>query len=91
MEVTRFGKDSRTLNEVKPAWKSYRCYPLYSGNKGDEIAVWLVENATPETRYVVIDDEEVVLDSQRPFFIWTNPYEGLTEEKADMAIRVLNR
>ena len=52
--------------------------PLYSGNKGDEIAVWLVENATPETRYVVIDDEEVILDSQRSFFIWTNPYEGLT-------------
>ena len=64
---------------------------LHSGNKGEEIAAWLVENATPETRYVVIDDEEVILDSQRPFFIWTNPYEGLTEEKADMAIRVLNR
>ena len=55
------------------------------------MAAWLVENVTPETRYVVIDDEEVILDSQRPFFIWTNPYEGLTEEKADMAIRVLNR
>ena len=65
--------------------------PLHSGNKGDEIAAWLVENATSEARYVVIDDEEGVLDSQRPFFIWTNPYEGLTEEKANMAIRILNR
>ena len=65
--------------------------PLHSGNKGDEIAAWLVENATPETRYIVIDDEEVVLDSQRPFFIWTNPYEGLTKEKGDMSIRILNR
>ena len=65
--------------------------PLHGGNKGDEIAAWPVEDATSEARYVVIDDEEVVLNSQRPFFIWTNPYEGLTEEKANMAIRILNR
>ena len=64
--------------------------PLLNGNKGDEIAAWLTENAVPETRYVVIDDEEVVLNSQRSFFIWTNPYEGLNEEQANIAIRILS-
>lgn len=64
--------------------------PLLNGNKGDEIAAWLTENVVPETRYVVIDDEEVVLNSQRSFFIWNNPYEGLTEEQANIAIRILS-
>ncbi len=52
--------------------------------------MWLTENVVPETRYVVIDDEEVVLNSQRSFFIWTNPYEGLTEEQANIAIRIIS-
>lgn len=60
-------------------------------NKGEEIAAWLSEHVTPDTRYVIIDDEYVVLDTQIPYFIWTNPYEGLTEGQADRAILVLNR
>lgn len=60
-------------------------------NKGEEIAAWLSEYATPDARYVIIDDEYVVLDAQMPFFIWTNPYEGLTEAQADRAISILNR
>lgn len=62
-----------------------------NASKGGEIAAWLSEHATPDTRYVVIDDEYVVLDSQIPYFIWTNPYEGLTEGQADRAILILNR
>ena len=42
----------------------------------------------PDARYVIIDDEYVVLDAQIPFFIWTNPYEGLTEEQANRAISI---
>ena len=60
-------------------------------NKGEGIAAWLSEHVTPDTRYVIIDDEYVVLDAQIPFFIWTNPYEGLTEEQANRAISILHR
>ena len=61
-----------------------------NASKGEEIAAWLSEHATLDTRYVIIDDEYVVLDAQIPFFIWTNPYEGLTEEQADRAMLILN-
>lgn len=46
-----------------------------------------MENAS----YVIIDDEYVILDSQLPHFILTNPYDGLTEELAMRAINVLNQ
>ena len=62
-----------------------------NASKGEEIAAWLSEYATPDTRYVIIDDEYVALDAQIPFFIWTNPYEGLTEDHADRAISILHR
>ena len=67
--------------------------PSLTGNasKGEGISSWLSEYATPDTRYVIIDDEYVVLDSQIPYFILTNPYEGLTEEQANRAISILHR
>lgn len=58
--------------------------------KGIEIASWLSDNATKDTQYVIIDDEYVILDSQLPHFILTNPYDGITEELADRAISILN-
>lgn len=60
-------------------------------SKGEEIVAWLSNHATQANRYVIIDDEYVVLDSQIPYFIWTNPYEGLTEDQANRAILILNR
>ena len=62
-----------------------------NASKGEEIAAWLSEYAMPDARYVIIDDEYVVLDTQIPYFIWTNPYEGLTEEQANRAISILHR
>ena len=59
-------------------------------NKGKEISEWLSKYGIHDTRYVIIDDEEVALGSQVPYFIWTNPYEGLTEEQAERAIRILS-
>lgn len=66
--------------------------PSLTGNasKGEGISAWLSEYATHDTRYVIIDDEYVVLDAQIPYFILTNPYEGLTEEQADRAMLILN-
>lgn len=59
-------------------------------SKGLEIASWLSDHAAQSARYVIIDDEYVILDSQAPHFIWTNPYESITKEQADMAISILN-
>jgi len=58
--------------------------------KGMEIASWLSEQKRQDIRYVIIDDEYVILDSQLPHFILTNPYEGITEEQANKAISILN-
>lgn len=58
--------------------------------KGVEIASWIADNIHEEARYVIIDDEYVILDSQQPHFIMTNPYDGITPELADEAIRLLN-
>lgn len=63
---------------------------LLGKNKGVEIASWLSKYAKQDLRYVIIDDEYVILDSQLPHFILTNPYEGITEEQANRAISMLN-
>ena len=54
------------------------------------IASWIAENLHDEDRYVIIDDEYVILDSQLPHFILTNPYDGIIPELADRAIKLLN-
>ena len=64
--------------------------PTVDNNKGMEIASWLSANTTEGTKYVIIDDEYVILDPQQPHFILTNPYDGITEELADRAISILN-
>ena len=63
---------------------------LLGKNKGVEIASWLSKYAKQDIRYVIIDDEYVILDSQLPHFILANPYEGITEEQANRAIYMLN-
>lgn len=52
--------------------------PAHTQWKGVEIASWIAENLHDEDRYVIIDDEYVILDSQLPHFILTNPYDGIT-------------
>ena len=59
--------------------------------KGTEIASWLFDHATQTTQYVIIDDEYVILGSQLPHFILTNPYEGITEEITNRVISILNK
>lgn len=58
--------------------------------KGIEIASWIADNFQKEVSYVIIDDEYVILDSQQAHFIQTNPYDGITSELADRAIKLLN-
>ena len=59
-------------------------------SKGIEIDYWLFENAARAARYVIIDDEYVILDSQLPHFILTNPFDGITDLLATRAIALLN-
>ena len=59
-------------------------------SKGIEIDFWLFENAVRDARYVIIDDEYVILDSQLPHFILTNPFDGITNLLADRAVALLN-
>ena len=59
-------------------------------SKGIEIDFWLFENAARDARYVIIDDEYVILDSQLPHFIPTNPFDGITDLLADRTIAILN-
>ena len=72
---------SADLSEIAPAMG--HC-------KGMEIASWLADNAKGNTKYVIIDDEYVILESQQPYFILTNPHEGITKEDAERAISILN-
>lgn len=65
--------------------------PAMGHCKGTEIASWLADHATKEALYVIIDDEYVILDSQVPSFILTNPYDGITKELADRAISILSK
>ena len=58
--------------------------------KGIEISSWLSKYETQDIRYVIIDDEYVILNSKLSHFILTNPYEGITEEQANQAISILN-
>lgn len=59
-------------------------------SKGIEIDFWLFENAARDARYVIIDDEYVILDSQLPHFILTNPFDGITDLLANRTIALLN-
>lgn len=64
--------------------------PAMGHCKGVEIASWQSDHTNKETRYVIIDDEYVIFDSQLSYFILTNPYEGITEDVANRVISVLN-
>ena len=64
--------------------------PAMGHCKGMEIASWLADNTKNDVNYVIIDDEYVCLESQLPYFILTNPHDGITEDIADRAIALLN-
>ena len=59
--------------------------------KGLEIDSWLTAHNKQTINYVIIDDEDVILDSQFSCFIQTNPHDGLTKTVADRAISILNK
>ena len=55
-----------------------------------EIASWIADNLQDEGPSVMIDDEDAIPDSQLPHFILTNPYDGITADLVNKAIKILN-
>lgn len=74
----------------------YDCTPFsvdskYIGTgRGGEIQTWLDRHPDVEN-YVIIDDDDGMLDSQLYHFVQTNYEDGLTGTEAVRAIKVLNR
>ena len=64
------------LNETDPA--TAPC-------KGLEIASWLSDHATRSTRYVIIDDEFVILEAQRKHFLMTDSYNGIVRKSSKIS------
>lgn len=62
---------------------------LKSRYRGEEIDKWLKERQEPY-KYVILDDDNDMLDSQRSNFVHTDWKVGLTEENVSKAIRILN-
>jgi hypothetical protein len=60
---------------------------LLRGSRGMEIQVWIDTNDV--TKFVIIDDDIDMLDSQSPYFVKTNPIVGLTVEDSIKVITIL--
>ena len=58
--------------------------------KALEINAWLNNQASNPCQYVIIDDENVFFQSQQSHLVLTDECEGLTYQKAQEAIGVLN-
>jgi len=57
--------------------------------RGNEILMYLDSHPEIES-YVIIDDDDDMLEYQKPFFVQTNPLYGITAKEAGEAIRILN-
>ena len=66
------------------------CIPELNA-KALEINAWLQQYASNSFNYVIIDDENVFFQSQQEHLVLTDEYEGLTIDKANRAIRILNQ
>ena len=56
-------------------------------SRGEEIEDWLEEHGRPD--YVIIDDLDDFLPSQRPCYVEINPIVGITEADAQKALEIL--
>ncbi len=57
--------------------------------RGNEIKEWLSRHKGEVSNYVIIDDFDDILPEQESHLIQTNPEEGISEEDADKAIKIL--
>lgn len=62
--------------------------PLLPGRpRGEEIAAYMEDN--PCDSYAILDDDTDMLDCQMDNFVWCHYYTGLTDARADKAVRIL--
>ena len=67
-------------------WKTPQIYPIH---RGTEINMWF--NKHPEvTNYVIIDDDENILDEQAPHLVQTNLDFGMQNGHLSMARAILS-
>lgn len=61
--------------------------PQLSACRGEEIKEWLSLNKVD--KYAIVDDDGDMLDEQKPFFVQTNPIEGLSYINYDHLLHLL--
>lgn len=64
-------------------------FPLREA-KALEINAWLFQNASRDYRYVILDDEDYFFPQQQEHLVLTDENEGLTDQKVQKAIWILN-
>lgn len=67
-------------------WKTIKSHK-YS-HRGEEIAQWMKMHGKPD-HYVIIDDDDRLLDSQKEFWVQTTMNDGLTYEGYKKALKIL--
>ncbi len=59
--------------------------------RGREIQQWIHQNGSTKDRYVILDDLDDMLQSQKSLFIEIDPRIGITKEDAQKAIEILTK
>lgn len=88
----RFDKNLYTI--IKRIGIKLRYYEMtpYALNRmrGEEIKMYLESKNINDYKYCIIDDDKDFYKFQKPFFVHTNSFVGLTDEDTEKAIKILN-
>lgn len=66
-------------------------YFKLSQTRGDEISLWLQNHQSEIENYAIVDDNFDFLEEQKGHLVLTDSNEGLTHEKANEIISILNK
>jgi len=77
--VKELKKELNKSGLIKYLHKDWKTPQTYPSHRGEEICLWL-DNHPEATDYVIIDDDENILEEQKNLFIRTDIKEGMTEE-----------
>ena len=85
-----------TIKELEDILKVpvYSITPDFSRNnkcRGDEIEHWISQrNSIEVIEYCILDDDRDMLESQEPFFVWTDRSVGMTEGDYEKVKKILD-
>lgn len=79
-------KKSKLIKYLHKDWKTPQLYPPY---KGKEIKSWL-EQHSEISDYVILDDDENILEEQKLRFVKTDLMNGMQEKHYTRAREILN-